>query len=280
MVLAAMSFKVAAVPFHMWAPDVYQGAPTPSAAFLSVVIKIAALAGLSRLLVALFCAGHRDIETATQVIELLAIGSMVAGNLLAVRQTQIKRMLAYSSISHVGYALTGLSALPQGNPGPALAAVVVYLAGYAAAALGTFAVLQAFEQADDRRVDFHLDRLSGAGRQNPGLGVAMAVFMLSLAGIPPTAGFMGKVGLFAQALGAGRMWVVLVAVLTSVVGAFYYLRVLSVMFMADGPEGAPCVRSPWLMWALWLSVGLTLALGLFPSLFSSFAQTALIGFAS
>jgi len=278
MLLSGMAFKVAAVPFHMWAPDVYEGAPTPSAAYLSVVVKTAAFAGLSRLLVAIFASGHRDVETTTQVIELLAIGSMLVGNLVAVRQTQIKRMLAYSSISHAGYVLTGLCAIPHGRPGPTLAAVAFYLCGYAAAAIGAFAVVLAFERADDRRVDLHLDRLTGAAKSHPGLGVAMAIFMLSLAGIPPAAGFAGKVGLLGEALGAGRVMVVLVAVATSVVGAFYYLRVLSVMFMGEARQQTQPLDSPWLAWALWLCGGLTLFLGLFPNVFYSFAREALASF--
>jgi NADH-quinone oxidoreductase subunit N len=278
MLCAGMAFKVAAVPFHMWAPDVYEGAPTPSAAFLSVVVKTAAFAGFARLLVAIFGSGQRDVETATQVIELLAMGSMVLGNLLAVRQVQIKRMLAYSSIGHAGYVLTGLCAIPQGHPGPTLAAAALYLCGYAAAAIGAFGVVLAFERADDRRVDLHLDRLTGAAKSHPGLALAMAIFMLALAGIPPTAGFAGKVGLFGAALGAGRVMVVLVAALASVVGAFYYLRVLSVMFMEEARPQTQPLHSPWLVLALWLCGGLTLLLGICPNVFLSFAQEALANF--
>ncbi len=278
LLLAGMAFKVAAAPFHMWAPDVYEGSPTPSAAFLSVVVKVAAISGLARLLVAIFVSGHRDVETATQVIEMLAMASMVAGNLLALRQTQVKRMLAYSSVAHVGYVLTGLCALPQGHPGNTLAAVAFYLTGYAAAAIGAFAVVSAFERSDDRRVDLHLDRLSGAALRHPSLGLAMAVFMFALAGIPPTAGFVGKVGLFAAALSAGRVSVTLVAALASVVGAFYYLRVLSVMFMAEDKEQAPVVVSPWLTWALFLCASVTLICGIAPHGVLSYARDALAGF--
>lgn len=276
--LAGLSFKVAAAPFHMWAPDVYEGAPTPSAAFLSVVVKVAAVSALCRFLAAIFAQGHRDVETATQVIELLAICSMVAGNLLALRQNQIKRMLAYSSIAHIGYVLVGLSALPQGRPGQAIAHVAFYLTGYAAAAIGAFAVVSAFERRDDRRVDLHLDRLSGAVRQQPALACAMAIFMFALAGIPPTAGFIGKVGLFSAALGAGRITLTLVAALASVVGACYYLRVLSVMFMGEGKEQAKAVSNPWLTACLWLCASITLALGLAPNLWLSYAREALRGF--
>lgn len=277
LVLSTLCFKVAAAPFHMWAPDVYEGAPTPSAAFLSVAIKVAAMAALARLMAALFAPGGLDPETATQVIEILAIASMVVGNTLALRQVQIKRMLAYSSVAHAGYVLTGLTALPAGDPASTLAAVGLYLTGYTAAALGAFAVVIAFESQGDRRVDLRIDRLAGAARRSPGLAVAMAVCLLGLAGIPPTAGFTGKVALFGAALGAGRVAVVLVAALTSVVGAFYYLRVLGVMFMGEPNHDEALVHSPWLTWALWLCAGLTLGLGLLPNGYYGYALAALAG---
>jgi NADH-quinone oxidoreductase subunit N len=282
LLVSGMAFKVGAAPFHMWAPDVYEGAPTPSAAFVSVGVKIAAFAGLSRLVLAAFGHGVRDAETSAQVLEFLAVASMVVGNVLALRQTQIKRMLAYSSVAHAGYVLTGLVGLVRDDaqaPVTALAAASLYLVGYAASALGAFAVISAFEQRADRRVDLHIQRLAGAGRKHPWLGAAMTLFLLSLAGIPPAAGFTGKVALLQSALGAGRITVVLVAVLSSVVGAFYYLRVVGVMLMQDAASDEPCVRSPWLTWALCACAAGALGLGVYPDFYYSFAHRALVGFA-
>jgi NADH-quinone oxidoreductase subunit N len=264
LVLVGLAFKVAAVPFHMWAPDVYEGAPTPSAGFMAVGIKAAAFAGLLRFVAAAFLAAGPATETVVQVFEIIAVMTMVVGNFLAVRQTQIKRMLAYSSIAHAGYVLVGVAAYCARPDGGALSAINYYLLGYTAMTLGAFGVVLAFERRDDSRLDLAIDRLAGAAQRHPALGLAMAVFMFSLAGVPPTAGFFGKLSLFASAVEAGRVAVVIIAVLTSAVGAFYYLRVLVVMYMrgSDGEERR--IASPYLAAGLWACVAITLIAGLLP----------------
>jgi NADH-quinone oxidoreductase subunit N len=277
MVLAGLGFKIAAVPFHMWAPDVYEGAPTPSAGFMAVGVKAAAFAGLCRFVGATLMPSDVPSETSIQVFEVLAVATMIAGNLLAVRQTQIKRMLAYSSIAHAGYVLVGVAALVAQPGGDAMPAIGYYLFGYTAMTLGAFGVVLAFERRDDRRQDLAIDRLSGVAHRYPGLGVAMAVFMFSLAGVPPTAGFFGKLTLFAAAIEAGRTGVVILAVLGSAIGAYYYLRVLVVMYMRAPGTDERRVQSQWLTAGLWACAALTLVVGILPEGYISYARRLLAG---
>ena len=279
MVLAGLGFKIAAVPFHMWAPDVYEGAPTPSTAFMAVGIKAAAFAGLCRFIAATLLAPDIATETSIQVMEILAVMSMVLGNLLAIRQTQIKRMLAYSSVAHVGYLLVGMAAFVAEPKGAALQAITYYLLGYTATTLGAFGVVLAFERREDKRIDLSIDRLAGAAHRYPALGLAMAVFMFALAGIPPTTGFFGKLSLFAAAVSAGRTSVVIVAVLASAVGAYYYLRILVVMYMRATQTDERRVESAWLGAGLWMCAGITMVLGIVPEVYLAFARRALAGWA-
>ncbi len=277
-VLGGLAFKVAAVPFHMWAPDVYEGAPTPSTGFMAVGVKAAAFAGLVRFVAAVWVtSGQKGTETAIQILEVLAILSMVVGNLLAIRQTQLKRMLAYSSIAHAGYLLVGVAAFVANPKGSALPGLAYYLFGYTAMTLGAFGVALAFERAEDRRMDLATDRLSGMAHRYPALGLAMALFMLSLAGIPPTAGFFGKLSLFGAAIEAGRLSVVVVAVLASAVGAYYYLRVIVVIYMRASSTEEKRVESHWLAAGLWLCAFLTLVAGLLPNSYLAMAQRLLSG---
>ena len=277
MVLGGLVFKVAAVPFHMWAPDVYEGAPTPSTGFMAVGIKAAAFAGLVRFVGASLAAAGSGTETAIQVFEVLAVLTMVLGNLVAVRQRQIKRMLAYSSIAHAGYALVGVAAYIAQPSGDAIGALAFYLLAYTAMTVGAFGIVIAFERRDDRRRDVEIDRLSGAGLRYPALGLAMVVFMFSLAGVPPTAGFFGKLGLLAAAVEADRIAVVVVAVLASVVGAYYYLRVLVVMYMGARDTDERHVASPWLAAGLVVCALITVGLGLLPESSLHFARSVLGG---
>ncbi len=276
MVLSGLGFKIAAVPFHMWAPDVYEGAPTPSTAFMAVGVKAAAFAGLCRFVEATLLNGtHGSTETSIQIMEILAILTMLVGNLLAVRQTQIKRMLAYSSIAHAGYLLIGISAFLAQPKGQAMEAIAYYLLGYTATTLGAFGVIVAFERRDDKRVDLSIERLAGAAHRYPALGLAMAVFMFALAGVPPTTGFFGKLAIFSAAISAERVGVVIVAVLASAVGAFYYLRVLVVMYMRANSTDETRVPSVWLSTALWVCAGITVVVGLIPELYLGFARRVL-----
>jgi NADH-quinone oxidoreductase subunit N len=238
LLLVGFFFKLAATPFHMWAPDAYQGAPTPVTGFMSVATKAAAFIALFRVLAAV-----PDVPAATWgwVVAVVAVLSMTWGNFAALRQTSLKRMLAYSSIAHAGYMLTGLVAGPD-----ALNAVLYYLFAYAFMNIGAFAVASTLERtAPDAAQDAGIDAARGLFDRRPALAVAMAIFMLSLTGIPPLVGFFGKLYVFSAAVSAGWTWLAVVGMLNSVVSAYYYLRVIVVMFMAPTEEGeAARVRIP------------------------------------
>jgi NADH-quinone oxidoreductase subunit N len=277
LVIGGLAFKVAAVPFHMWAPDVYEGAPTPSTGFMAVGIKAAAFAGLCRFVAATLLSSKGGTETAVLSIEVLAMITMVVGNLLAIRQTQIKRMLAYSSIAHAGYVLLGVAAFIARPQSAAVEAIAYYLFGYTAMTLGAFGVVLAFERREDRRLDLPIERLTGVAYRYPALGLAMAVFMFALAGIPPTAGFFGKLAVFSAAVDAGRIAAVVVAVLASALGAYYYLRVTVVMYMQADTTQETRIRSAWLAAGLWACASLTLAVGVVPEYYLVFARRVLAG---
>ncbi len=225
--IAGLAFKVSAVPFHMWTPDVYEGAPTPVTAFFAVAPKIAALALFVRVLVDPF---GGLIGEWRQVIIAISILSMVIGAFAAIAQTNIKRLMAYSSIGHVGYALIGLAAGGVGG----VQAILLYLAIYLAMTLGTFACILSM-----RRKGTQLEAIaefSGLGKTRPGLAAAMLIFMFSMAGIPPLAGFFGKLYIFLAAVEAGLYALAILGVVTSVIGAFYYLRIVKVMYFDDAEE--------------------------------------------
>jgi NADH-quinone oxidoreductase subunit N len=228
LVTVGLAFKVSAVPFHMWTPDVYEGAPTPVTAFFSVAPKIAAFALFVRFLIEPF--GGLMAEW-RQVIVFLSVASMVLGAVAAVAQENIKRLMAYSSIGHVGYALIGLAAAtPNGIRG-----VLVYLAIYLLMNLGTWSVILCMRQKG--QLLENISDLSGLGRTQPGLALALGIFMFALAGIPPTAGFFGKLYVFLAAIDAHLVGLAVIGVVTSVVGAFYYLRIVKVMYF-DEPAAA------------------------------------------
>ena len=243
LVAAGIAFKIAAVPFHAWTPDVYEGAPTPVTAFMAAGVKTAAFALLARIFLSSQTgAGVADVSF-TNILTVLAFATMIVGNILALPQRSVKRMLAYSSIAHAGYLLVGVvSAKVEGARSIALAGVLFYLAAYTATAVGAFAVVGAMEARnkgdEEPKRPWDLDRYSGLARKNPALAFAMTVFMLSLAGVPPTAGFVGKLYIFKAAVGAQLYPLAIAGVLTSVLGAFYYLRVIVHMYMkpAEGDE--------------------------------------------
>jgi NADH-quinone oxidoreductase subunit N len=254
-VTVGLAFKVSAVPFHMWTPDVYEGAPTPVTAFFSVAPKIAAMALFVRFLVEPF--GGLVAEW-RQVIVFLSVASMVLGAFAAIAQTNIKRLMAYSSIGHVGFALIGLaSATPDGIRG-----VLVYMAIYLFMNLGTWAVILCMRQKG-QMVEQIAD-LSGLGRTQPGLALALGIFMFALAGIPPTAGFFPKLYVFLAAIDAHLVGLAVIGVLASVVGAFYYLRVVKVMYF-DEPIGSfDRPIAPELKWVLFVAAVLTMFFILLP----------------
>ena len=226
-VAAGLAFKVSAAPFHMWTPDVYEGAPTPVTAFFAVAPKVAAIALFVRVMVEPF--GPLVAEW-RQIIVFIAIVSMLIGAFAAIWQTNIKRLMAYSSIGHVGYALIGLAAGDESG----VRGVLIYMAIYLFMTAGAFAVILCMRH-QGRMVERITD-LSGLARTQPMLALAMAISMFSLAGIPPLAGFFGKLYIFLAAVSAGLYTLAVIGVLTSVVGAFYYLRIVKLMYFDEPVE--------------------------------------------
>ena len=226
--LAGLAFKVAAVPFHMWTPDVYQGAPTPVTAFFAAAPKIAAMALLVRVVSEPFGSFADQWQ---QIITFLAIGSMVLGAFAAIGQNNIKRLMAYSAIGHVGYALVGLAAGTETG----VEGVIIYLVIYLAMTVGTFACILAMRTADGQVEN--ISDLAGISRTNPVMATILALLMFSLAGIPPLAGFFAKFYVFSAAVEAELYPLAVIGVLASVVGAFYYLRVVKVMFFDEAMAG-------------------------------------------
>jgi NADH-quinone oxidoreductase subunit N len=239
LIVTGVAFKVAAVPFHAWTPDVYEGAPTPVTAFMAAGVKTAAFALLARI----FLSAVAGSAVLAAVVSALALLTMFFGNLLALPQNSVKRMLAYSSIAHAGYLLVGiLAASAAGAREKALSGILFYLASYTASAIGAFAVVGAVEQKarqdDEPAKPWDLARFAGLAKRRPALAFVMAVFLLSLAGVPPTAGFIGKLYVFQAAVGAELYGLAIFGVLTSAMGAYYYLRVVVYMYMkpAEGEE--------------------------------------------
>ncbi len=225
--VSGLAFKVSAVPFHMWTPDVYEGAPTPVTAFFANAPKIAAMGLLLRVMLEPFGDLHDQWQ---QIIVLISIGSMVLGALAAIAQTNIKRLMAYSSIGHIGYALIGLAAGTEEG----VQAVIVYMAIYLVMNVGTFACILCMRQK--MRMVEGIDDLAGLSKTQPLLAFALAIYMFSMAGIPPLAGFFGKLYVFLAAIEAELYTLAIIGVLASVVGAFYYLRIVKLMYFDDPVE--------------------------------------------
>jgi NADH-quinone oxidoreductase subunit N len=254
--LVGFGFKVALIPFQAWTPDVYEGAPTVVTAFMAVAVKAAAFAAFARV----FLAGLPDVSAYwTGLLAVLAVLTMTVGNVVAVSQRSVKRMLAYSSIAHAGYALLGLVA------GTALggAALLFYLTVYAFMNVGAFGVLVALGRRGEP--SDQLEDLAGAGGRHPVLAACLTVFLLSLAGVPPTAGFMGKFYLFSAVVDAGHAGLAVIAVLNSVVSFYYYVGPVVQMYLGErrGDVVAPPIR-PWLLACIALALVGTLVLGVFP----------------
>ena len=255
LVIAGIGFKIAAVPFHMWAPDVYEGAPTPVTAFLSVGSKAAAFAMLLRI----FFEGLPGlVEEWRPIFYALAIITMTLGNIAAITQSNIKRMLAYSSIAHAGYILIGVVAgTPRG-----FTAIFVYLMVYVFMQLGAFAVVTMLRR--ENVAGDELKDLSGLYSRYPVAAFAMLFFMLSLGGIPPTAGFMGKFWLFSAAIESGYIWLAVVAVGNSAISLYYYIRVIVYMWLKEEIAGPPIRVSPAMVAALVITLVGTIVFGLYP----------------
>lgn len=265
MLLIGLLFKVSAAPFHFWTPDVYDGAPTLFTAFMSTVVKTAGFAALLRLLSVSFGGVYTFWWTILAIITAL---TLVAGNITAVYQNSFKRMMAYSSISHAGYLLIGLAALGQQTK----QAIVFYSLAYSVATIAAFGVLllvarqrNAETITSEGSSSESFDAFNGLARQNPLLGFAMAVSMLSLAGIPLTAGFWGKFYMFSTAVERGQIWLLVVAVLMSAVGIYYYFRVIIAMYFREGAT-APIRVAPFYQYVLVVATLLTIGLGIAPGL--------------
>jgi NADH-quinone oxidoreductase subunit N len=265
LVVAGMGFKIAAVPFHMWAPDVYEGAPTPVTAFLSVGSKAASFAMLLRLFVEALPSMTSDWQL---LFEVLAIVTMTVGNLAALTQTNIKRLLAYSSIAHAGYLLMGVVA----GTARGYAAMMIYLLIYSFMQLGAFAVIIMLRRRDV--VGDELKDLSGLHFRHPMAAFAMLLFMLSLGGIPPTAGFMGKFWLFGAAIESGYVTLALIGVLNSAVSLYYYVRIVVFMYLKKETTGSEPAASPALALTLAVAVAATLVLGVFPQQLFAIAEAS------
>ena len=275
-----LGFKVAAAPFHFWAPDVYQGAPAPSAAFIASGSKVASFFIFFQVM-ALGFAGAEGTATLPHpvrgwvpVLALMAVASMLLGNLVAIRQTGLRRLLAYSAIAHAGTMLLAIAAHTEQS----LAALLYYVVTYALATLGAFAVIAVVEQ---QAGDDDLSNFDGLGRQAPVLSFCLAIFILSLAGIPPLAGFFAKFYLFVTVLNAspgsmGLLWLVVLAIAMSAVALYYYLRVLKRVYVAAPPAGAKQMRLPILSQGLMLLLAAAVVLlGCAPQLLLRWIEAAI-----
>jgi NADH-quinone oxidoreductase subunit N len=261
------------VPFHFWCPDVYEGAPTPVSAFFSVGPKAAGFALMIRFFFTVFQPIVELIDWPLMIAILSAV-TMTYGNIVAVKQTNVKRLLAYSSIAHVGYLLMGFLLLTPGG----LQAILFYLLVYAVMNLGAFMFVSAINNSIKSE---ELSDYAGLGFRAPWAAVMMFIFLVSLVGLPPTAGFIGKLYLFTEVMREGWYWLAIVGVLNSVVGLFYYMQIARAMFFEKVPEDAPAIKIAPLHYVTMALLALpTLILGLYWSEFKVLADQAIAGFSA
>ncbi len=257
LLIVGIGFKIASVPFHAWVPDVYEGAPTAITAFMAVGPKAAGFAAFMRIFFTAFGQAHHDWEKAIWV---LAVLTMTTGNIIALAQTNIKRMLAYSSIAHAGYLLIALVAANNMS----VSAVLFYLLAYLFMNIGAFAVVIVVSQKEDSFLK--ISDFNGLAFKHPRLAIAMTLFLLSMAGVPPTAGFVGKFYIFSSAIKSGYVWLAVIGVINSAIAVFYYLRVTVAMYMRDPErEFQPLTLSPFIFVAIVISIIGTIQLGIFPA---------------
>jgi len=269
LVLVGFGFKVAAVPFHSWVPDVYEGAPIPVTAFFSVGPKAAGFAVILRI----FIFGFAELQLLTAAFWVLAVLTMTVGNVLALRQDNIKRMLAYSSIAHAGYVLVALAVGGQ----QAIAAAIFYLAGYTVFNLGGFAVVTLLESRTGCKSDF--SELAGLAKAHPYLSAVLALFAFALSGFPPTVGFFGKFYIFSAAVKSGFIWLAVISVMNSFISVYYYLRIIKVSYFDTlETKFVPVTYSPAMILVLAITVFFTLGLGIFPQQLLDLSQSALFAF--
>ncbi|MHC4841941.1 MAG: NADH-quinone oxidoreductase subunit N [Planctomycetota bacterium] len=278
-ILIALAFKVGAVPFHNWVPDAYEGAPTTVTGFMAVAVKAAAFGILIRIAVMSFppAAGSEgyfgDLGFAGWGLWVLSAASMIVGNWLALSQRNVKRMLAYSSIAHSGYILMGLAACAQTGNEEAYGSILFYLLAYTLMTSGAFAML-VYASNGERDIET-IDDLKGLAWKKPIVGIGMAVFMFSMAGIPPTAGFMGKYFVFTETIQAGERFEILaiIGILTSILGSYYYLRIVAYTYFHESDDQPVVGREDWgLKFALAFTVIGTVWLGVFPNSFYNAAN--------
>jgi NADH-quinone oxidoreductase subunit N len=269
LVAFGMLFKVAAVPFHVWTPDAYEGAPTPVTAFMSVAPKAAAFAIFLRLFAGTF---QPEIDQWRGVLWLAAVMTMVFGNVVALTQDNVKRMLAYSSIAHAGYALMGIVA----GSAAGTWSVLMYMLVYTFMNLGAFGLVILLETrgyAGETIADW-----AGLSKRAPGMAAAMLIFMIALAGIPPTAGFMGKLYVFAAAVNAGFIWLVVIGLIMSAVSLYYYFRIVVQMYFKEGEEadaGAELARDRWTEVTVVACAVAVMIIGIYPAPMVGWAQSGL-----
>jgi NADH-quinone oxidoreductase subunit N len=263
--LVGFGFKIAAVPFQMWTPDVYEGAPTSVTAFMSVGAKVGGFAAMLRiLLIAMPNLGDAWVPA----VAVLSTLTLIIGNVAAITQHNIKRLLGYSSIAHAGFILIAVAA--SANSGSGLSAALFYMFAYLFTNLGAFAIVIAMERKLGEGV--LLEDYKGLAKEYPWVALAMSLFMLSLAGVPPTAGFAAKFYVFRAAIEAGLFWLAIIGVVTSVISAFYYLRVVYLMFMFDGEVAL--MKRPALVAAMVIAVVVTFLFGILPAWGYDFAAQA------
>ncbi len=270
LILVGFGFKVAAVPFHMWTPDVYQGAPTSVTAFMAAGAKIAGFAALLRVFATAFPALATDL---TDILWALSAATMILGNVVAISQTNIKRMLAYSSIAHAGYIL--MAFVPYGNKDimpVSIAAGLFYLVSYVFTNFGAWGVVIALEKSEGKGLE--ISDYAGLGRKYPALAAAMTVFMLSLIGLPPTLGLVGKFYLFRAVIAGGYTGLAIIGVVTSLVSAYYYLRVVVTMYMKDGEPATE--REPMLDFTTAFTAIVTVVVSLVPQWLFLLASNAVL----
>ncbi len=268
-------FKLAVVPFHMWTPDVYQGAPTSVTAFMAVASKAASFGAFLRV----FVEGLSGLKTNWSVIFLfLCLGTLLLGNVVALVQTNIKRMLAYSSIAHAGYALIGVVAAGQPGDSSGIATVLLYLSLYAFMTFGAFAIVAMLRKGGLEGEE--IEDFTGLARRHPLAALLMLIFMVSLAGIPPTAGFIGKFYVFMSAVEAGMAWLAVIALIFAVISAYYYLRIVMVMYMHEPSQvtdrSPQLVMSPTLSIVLACSIAGVVIFGIYPNPLVQLATQAVL----
>ncbi len=271
LVIVGFCFKVSIAPFHAWTPDVYQGAPTPHTALMATAVKAVSFAAFLRIITTKSLVGSENLFN---FLQWLAVLTMIIGNVAAIIQNNFKRMLAYSSIAHSGYILVGIITVGVSERTSfGASGVIFYLIGYSLMTLGAFAVVSLFEKNENSKIQ--IDDLAGYSKKNPVMALCLTIFLLSLAGVPPTIGFFGKFYLFTSAIGEGLIWLALWGVLNSVISAYYYLRPIVVMYMKEGEAEDANLEMGATRFAVFASAVFVVLLGIFSGPIYTLVEKAL-----